>query len=393
MNDKNRNSNRGNDFHEICILLILCCGIALIQCQNAEKENRKTNNIISNDKSDQFQLRVEKISDFKIKPDSGLRLGSIRDLVAVSANDSLLMWVNTMQNQLFLTDTQGNVVDFFGREGAGPGEFRDITAFGFYGSDNVAVYDWKLDLIKIFDFQGNLIEERPGLLEMDLWIRSGRIFNSNDNLLFGVQQAVGQGDIWDTSVVASLAPSGELHSLFGGYGNDLKERKLFYNHPDFTHQRDTERVFITYSSYHIIEVASADSGKTIQRFGVVSENFKYAKDQVVQTDSREERDEKNLNQSNVGPPFVSERYLFFNFHNFTEEFFESIDRQVKKYDPNLRENYFAVYDNSPPFAFYGEIQLPYAPLGVSSKGDIYLLENDNPDQFSVGVYRMKFEEI
>jgi len=373
-------------------LLILIAGFMIIQCSRADESGTARGEIVTKDESENYRVQLEKRSEFSIEPAEGLRLDAVRDLVSFNQADSLMLWVNTLQNQLFVTDTDGNVHSFFGREGAGPHEFRDITATGFNSSDQIVVYDWKLDLVKIFDLQGNLVDEMQGLLDFDLWIRADRIFSSESDLLLGIQEAVGQAEIWETSVIARITPSGELHSLFGGYGPDLEERNLFYNHPDFVYQKQNDRVYITHSSYHVVELASAATGETIQRFGVVPDNFRYAEEQVVKTDSREERDEKNLNQSNVGPPFLSDNYLFFNYNNFTEEFFEKIDRQSRTYNPNLRENYVAIYDHSRPFTYYGEVQLPFTPLGVTRDGDIFLLEDDHPDQFTVGIYRVVIEE-
>ncbi len=374
---------------KLLTLFYILASFSVIQCTYHEKTE---NEYISTDQSKQYQIHLEKMSEFSIQPPEGLRLDAVRNLVSFHPKDHKILWVNTLQKQLFVTDFEGQVISFFGQQGAGSGEFRDITAAGFNEKGDVVVYDWQLDRINIFDVEGNLLSELPGLLESGLWIRSKRITSHSEHLYFGVQESVGRSEVWNTSVIAQVSLSGELRSIFGGYGKDLQQRGLFYNHPYYEVNQNLGEVFITHNSYHITEVVSLESGETITRFGVQPENFRYSEDQVVETDTREERDRKNLKQSSTVDPFFSDRYFFFHYYNFTEEFFEKIDRNNRLFNPNHLDNYFAVYDHTHPYSYYGEIALPYAPLGVTTSGNVFLLENDNPDSFTVGVYRLNVGE-
>lgn len=370
----------------ICFLAI----ISFLGYTNCSDTHETSDDIISNDQSNNYNIVLEKESEFTISGSDDLRLDMVLDVISFNKTDSLILWVNTIQNQVFVTDTEGNIQTYFGRKGAGPSEFRDVTATGFDENDQLIIYDWQLDLIKTFDMDGDLVNELFGLVENNLWIRSRRIFISDGYLHFGIQAAVERGEVWDTNVIARFDEEANLLNTFGGYGDDLKQRELYYIHPDFTMDTDKGTFFITHSSYHIIKAVSSE-GKTLARFGVQPENFRYADDQVVQTDTREERDQKNLHQSSSGPPHVTKDHFYFYFFNYTEEFFDTIDRSSRTYNPNTRDSYMAVYNNAEPYNYYGEAELPYTLLGATKNGKIYLLENDDPDNFTIAIYNLKVE--
>lgn len=93
------------------------------------------------------------------------------------------------------------------------------------------------------------------------------------------------------------------------------------------------------------------------------------------------RNEKNLKQSAVGESFVSNTYFFFYHFNWTEEFWQTRD-------PNAKPHFLNVFQKDEPHAFLGEISLPYMPLYISPNNKAYLLEDDDPDNFTIGVYEV-----
>ena len=368
----------------VTLTSLLLFAVFLFGCDTSIEEE---NTVLENDLSDKFEITLEKQREFVISGTEQLQLDDVYKLIEFNDSDTRIAWINNIQNKIFITDTLGNVQTSFGGEGSGPEEFRHISAFGFDDADNLIVYDWNQDLIKTFDESGKLISDSQGLLEDGLWIRSNRLVYNDESLMFGIQESEADGDnIWESATVAEYGKDGSLNEVYGSFGADLIQKDLFYNLTRITGHPSNDWVFVTYRTYHGTDVMSLGEQQVAQRFGVQPENFSYSEEQVEMNDSREERNEKNLAQSFVGDSYYSDQFYYFYFFNFTEEFWDTRE-------PNTRENFLAVYDHSEPFNYYGDIKLPYAPRGITGNGDIYVVENPDPDNFTVGVYRLKVMEI
>ena len=57
---------------------------------------------------------------------------------------------------------------------------------------------------------GDLVNELFGLVENNLWIRSNRIFIDDGYLHFGIQEAVGRSEVWDTNVISRIDEAGNF---------------------------------------------------------------------------------------------------------------------------------------------------------------------------------------
>ncbi|NIM51793.1 MAG: hypothetical protein GTN62_12635 [Gemmatimonadales bacterium] len=57
--------------------------------------------------------------------------------------------------ELRFFDASGRFLKAVGRKGGGPGEFEGLGALGIVGGDSIAVYDWNLHRVSVFDAAGN----------------------------------------------------------------------------------------------------------------------------------------------------------------------------------------------------------------------------------------------
>jgi hypothetical protein len=76
-------------------------------------------------------------------------------------------------------------------------------------------------------------------------------------------------------------------------------------------------------------------------------------------------------------------YLLHYFVILTEEFQQTRDH-------NDKIHYINLYDKE-SYNSYGEIELPYF-LGNVIGDKLYLIENDDPDNYTIGIYEIRSDE-
>jgi len=245
------------------------------------------------------------------------------------------------------------------------------------------VYDSSQDFFKKFSVNGELLWIEKGLLKDGLWIRSDRIISYNNHMYLGVQES-GAGIDWKSRTIVMYNGDGQLSSTFGAYDPDLKggkNKELYINLNSISLDPAGSKIFTTHRTSPYIQTFDANTGDQISRFGFVSDHFKISNDKPSISDPRPIRRKKNLKQSFVGESFVSNTYFFFHHFHWTEEFWQL-------QDPNAKPHFLNVFQKDKPHAFLGEIALPYMPLYISTNNEAYLLENDNPENFTIGVYKV-----
>ena len=102
-----------------------------------------------------------------------LRLGSVDDSEnaltwfrsLVVGPDGRIFTAHPMENAVKLHDAQGNLVRTVGREGEGPGEFKNVGTMGLIG-DTLWVMDFSTYRLSFFDLDGGLIGTRALRLDM-----------------------------------------------------------------------------------------------------------------------------------------------------------------------------------------------------------------------------------
>ncbi|HMB96956.1 MAG TPA: 6-bladed beta-propeller [Balneolaceae bacterium] len=338
----------------------------------------------SPDQSDDFQFELKKTSGFVIDSEE-LFLDRVRDVAVFNHDESLIGWINDDRNEIFVTDTQGNYIAKFGSSGSGPSEFQYITAIGFDSNNNIFTYDPRLGLFKIFTLDGEFSRSMPGLISDDLWSRTGKIYIRGESMYLGIQETGKASDenYWQSKIIAEYNLNGELLKKFGAF--DLayieSDQDRLYKYPNIYMDHHMGSIYTTHRIHPYINVFDSDTGKHKGRFGIKSINFSEPSEPARISDPMHIRRKKNLEQSGIGESFTSNDYFFLNFFNMSEEFYTL-------QDPNLKEHFFNIFQKEPPYAFLGEITLDYAPLGVTSDNKVFLLEDDNPDNFKVGIYEL-----
>ena len=287
------------------------------------------------------------------------------------------------KSEVFVTETTGAFITKFGARGKGPEEIQYVSSLGFDSQNNIIIHDPFLNLFKIFSIDGDLKKINRGLLENGLWDRSGKLYIYNQSIYVGIMEIEKSDNhnFWKSAIFAEYNPDCTLQKKVGGYDPALAGSDRLYKYPNIHLDKRTGYIYTTHRILPYIQVFDSKTGEHIARFGLRSPSFNMSAEEARVSDPMYIRRQKNLEQSFVGESFTSDNYFFFYFFNWTEDFYTL-------QDPNLKEHFVNIFQKKPPYAFLGEIQLPYAPLEVTSDNRIFLLEDDNPDNFKVGIYEL-----
>lgn len=356
------------------ILLLLI--IILIGCTDKSEPQLESHAKVYTTKD----TRLSKVRDFVLKV-ADSEIGRIEPPILISEDEGKLFYYDLGLSQIIVSDTLGNIISKFGRKGRGPKEFLHITSYGI-DKDTIYVYDGNLGKFKKFTLNGELLDIFDGPIKDNLWFRSNRIYVDENKLFFGIQEAKysSASNHWKSRTVAEYTKDGKFISLFGDYDPDLEGSSRLYKYANMVYDNADNFMYTVHRTSKDIQKYNLNTKEIISRFSnPQSTNFLVADRAPDEYDSRVDRNRLNLSQSFVGDPFVSEDYFVFYFFNFTEEYWETRDQSTK-------HHFLQFFDKQDNFLF--ELEVPYYPLGMAGN-NLLLVENDNPDNFRIGVYNIQ----
>lgn len=329
-----------------------------------------------------FSYELELQDSFTIENSDEFSLDRVRNVPIINKDETKIAWINEDSWEIFITDMKGEFISSFGRSGRGPEEFQEIAAIGFDSEDNIIVFDVLQDQFKKFNIEGELIEIFGGTLDDDIWIRSRKLYVHDDKIYLSIQQSDKASDSnhWQSDTIAEYSLSdGSLIRTFGHFDPSLEGAGRLYNYVNMVYDAENRWLFTTHRTSYYVQVFDSENEEVIGRFGNQTENFSEAEDPAGMNDPMHVRHQKNLDQSFVGESFVSDEYFYLQHYRINED--------VLRYsDPFHKTAFLSVYSKKDSFQFISEIELDYPPLFITSIGEIYLLKNNDPENFTVNVY-------
>lgn len=359
--------------------LSLISVITLLDCDTSKSSKTDTITQLLYQEASSL-ITIQPTSKFTIQANN-LLIGKIESPVLIHEKTGDLIYYDSIMNQILVTDSKGKLKTFFGRKGSGPKEFRHITSFGVY-QDTIYVLDANLDMIKQFNTNGILLNEYRALTKDKLWARSNRLYIHKDYVYAGVQQAEfsSSNNHWKSKIIAKYDLNGNLIGIFGDYDPTLENSSRLYKNGNITLDPKNELFYTTHRTSPYINVYDLNTQGKIARFSAISKFFNITKEEARMNDSREVRDQKILNMSAVRDHFITDDYFIFYFYNFTQDFWDTRNNEDLIF-------YIQVFDKE-SFKFLGEINLPHELLGVNNNDELLLIEDENPDNFTIGTYEI-----
>jgi len=340
----------------------------------------------SSDISEDVNINVNHVREFIIEPTDEVSIDRVQDIAVFNRQENKIAWVNRDKNEVFVTDIEGNHIYNFGSTGQGPEEFLEIFSIGFDSHDNIIVYDAKLDLFKKFEDPGVLIESYEGVLNHDIFTYSRKLLYSDENLYLAVMETdkANQNQFWKSSTIGKFDQNYELVELFGSYDPEIEGTTYLYKFPMLILDTKQDYIYSTHRTHPYIQTFNLSENTTYNRFGIISSSFLISKEESKPEDPIHIRRQKNLSQSFVEESFISEQYFFLHHSSYSED-------TIIYGDTFLRQSFLNIFEKNEPNRFLGEIELNSIPIYITSQNQVYVLKDNDPDNFKVGLYEISIE--
>jgi hypothetical protein len=172
---------------------------------------------------------------------------------------------------------------------------------------------------------------------------------------------------------------GELIEKKGNYAPSVSEANSYLIFPVFDIDFQENEFISSQGSDYRIQHYDLAQNKLIEYFGKKTQNFQLTDEYIDPSLPRKEIQEKSLEMSFPTNIHLMPDFIVFNFENLTESFFQTNNF-------NKKDQYISIYDRN-TYDFYEELSLPYS-IGNISNEYLFLIENDNPDNFKIGIYKL-----
>lgn len=344
--------------------------------QNHDESRRENKNFTLN--------KIREITIQPISPDSNI-IGRLRTRFVANRDDDLFVFYDEIARQFIITDNQGVIQSVISGKGRGPGEIVRAGGYNFDEENRLVVYDEGQMRITIFNLDGDI--EKTAKIESNNYQFGGRNLHIYDSRIYTdiIDQSL-LGDLseaWQSDLIGVYNYDGNLLQTLGQYDPAVKEANTYLIFPHITIDYQNDIVISAQSSGYQIQSFDLKSKKRIARFGRKTSNFQESEEYISPNQSRQKIREQSVGVSFVASVHSLSDYIILHFENLTELFFKTNNFNDKKH-------FVSIYDKE-TYNSYGDIPLPFA-VGNIFKDKFYLIEDDNPDNYTIGVYELVEEE-
>lgn len=359
-------------------ILLFMLVIFVTNCQSEPDELQE----FQESKLEDRNIKLSKNSDIKIVNSEDGNLARPYAALAVSHDSKRFGLYDLIYNHFIIFNREGEIIQILGDEGRGPDEFQQALDFNFDEEKNLIAYDERQFQLKIFDKEGEL-QKNTSVFEDGNYSHNTSGLFANDSLIY-----IGITDVsthntdqaWQSELMGIFDYSGEKVKFIGQYDPYIFDNNFYGDLPLFDIVFEEDKIYSTHKNSYRIQVFNVDNNKKLDYFGRKSSSYKEA-DQNIETHFPMEKiEELSLTQSFPNGLFVTDNYILHYFQNATEEWFETKD-------PLTKEHYLSIY-NRDNHAFVKELKSDYQLLEVQDN-KLYLLEDTNPDNYTIGIYELE----
>jgi hypothetical protein len=348
-----------------CLFLILACS-----AQNGDGE------LTYIESENDATLSLTKVDTITL--DAGDHLfGKFREGLRVDQSGEILSFADDGNQRIYLFDKHGKLINYFGGSGSGPEEFRKISGY-FVDQGRLIVVDESQFLAKVFNIDGTLIHSFPLFDNQSIYISSRDIHVEGDILYIQILEADKAQDEKNSKLVARYRLStGEFLDLVGKYDPFVNESNHYLSMHNFDVDNKNRKLVTSLVLNPRVQVFDLETIELAQNIEFIPQQWNERKKAVEPGMPRQEIMERTTGTSYSTGVFTSESNIYMHFQTLTDAWMKSSDYLSKK-------NYVAVFNDTGDIN-YGTAELN-GSLGDVHNGQLFVIENFNPDNFTIGIY-------
>lgn len=324
------------------------------------------------------KIELVKVDSIVLDPGDQM-IGRFLEYMRVNDEGTVLLFADLMNQQLFLFNRQGKLINTIGSEGSGPEEFLQIISFDV-DDGRVVVADESLYVVKIFSLEGELLNSFRLFEGEDLVITSFDTHVADRWLYVPVVELKYSNEKSKSAIVAKIdLNTGGVAGLIGKYDPYVKVSNHYHNIQRFAIDEKNQQIITSPNKSPRIQIIDLASDMRIKYFFAETPDWQPLREKVEAMMTRQQIREMTRGSSHVNNISTNERFIFQSFQTLTKQFQETKDPLAKK-------NMMALYNRNGE-AFYGTVELP-GLLGAVHGDQLFIIENVNPDQYTIGIYEI-----
>ena len=360
--------------HKYLVEIIICISLFNLSC--TQKKHKLS-----------FpQLKAQKLHEYTVISPEDYTMGQLRFEFEINNTGSRLAFYDQTMNKMLVTDSLGNVIHILGRAGRGPGEFEKVISFVFDENDFLVIYDDSQKMVKIFDDTGKFYHSFEVQNAGELSIVGTTIEAWKGRIYFGAietQYLPKTPNIGTSKSIAEFDYRGTFLGGFGQYDSLSRLSKDYYMYSEVTLDKARNRLYTNRSNGYVSEGWNLD---TKERVDVIAqEPFNFSEpEKYISAYQPISEIRKQYIENTVGTSlYIGSHHNYLILSNSTEEWANTTTR-----DHYAKDHYVIMYDKQG--VLLGETSIESLP-GTVSRNQLHLIENDDPDNYTIGVYEFSLD--
>lgn len=350
------------------LFIILFLSLLLIGCRDTQKAKESIKIV-----------QLSKMDEVVLEQDEHL-FGRFYEYMKVSPDGKYWLFNDRIRGQIFVFNNNGSFHSVVGKRGKGPDELLDISSFDINHDNRIAIIDLNQRMFKSFTIKGDLISSHSILEKSDFSLLPNSLSWYGDKLLGGIIDINSTFEPHKSRLLALINSDGSTEKVFAKVDPFSKED----NRETFTSlivaDEDKDFVYTNLQTSPYFQIFNLASFDREYYGGKKTENFKLPKKEVSPQISISKIMELTRGTSSFAQIFLTDEYFIQHMQIMTAEWFETSEYEAK-------QNVLVFYERN-NHKFVKELILKdKTPVAVYDD-QVYMVENFNPDQFTIGIHEI-----
>ena len=247
------------------------------------------------------------------------------------------------------------------------------------------VYDGRQLLIKFFDEYGNFYNSFI-LNQKDIDVTHDALVSYKNKLLFGALEKKYLSNLLkagESKNFIEYSYEGTFLSSFGKYDSLTNSMMDYLLLPVLSLDNETGYIYSVRSNGYIIEGWDVETKKRNLVINQKPNFFTHPKKKIAQNLEHKEIMKRSIDMTFTSGLFVTEKFVYLYMEKITEDFMYSTDK-----DPSKKIQLLAIYSKAGKLL--AETKLDHVLANIIDD-NLHLIENDDPDNYTIGVYEFSLD--
>lgn len=330
------------------------------------------------DSKKKILLELKKVDSLVLRPDTTDLFGSFYEDFRINKNGSKLAFYDRVKEKVFVFDHQGEFIKSYGENNKGPKGIISVDGYDFNSSDEVVILDLRQGLLKVFEPSGEIVKSSIVFEDESYFLSGFGFYMHNDTIYLPILEGKYGNQPDSSALVGKMDLDGKFSDVFGNIDPFLNDDNQYVldNVFDIT---SNGIIHTNLTSSFRIQSYDINKGNYIGIFGVRFPSFSLPRQEVSLELSIPEINERMTGSSVTNSIHSTEEYFIQHVQVLTKEWFENVNYEDK-------DNFLVIYDMQTK-EFLGEIHTDHT-LGAVHKNKLYMIEDFNPDNYTIGIYEL-----